>query len=159
MLPLLLPMSGKVNVEAVLPLPPTLADLPCIDTEVAGRMAVQQGAKYLERPMGGRGKLLAGVPGVAPGRVLIIGGGVVGKNAAFVASGMGQCVHSSICHCRGSPAHAASNAGADVTVLDSNVDRLRYLNDIFKNSVHTVFSTPYSIQKCLTEADIIIGAV
>jgi alanine dehydrogenase len=106
-------------------------------SEVAGRMAVQEGAKYLERPFEGRGKLLAGVPGVPPGQVLIIGGGIVGANAARVAAGL----------------------GAQVTILDTNMARLRYLSDIFPSNVVTVFSTPYSVLQCISEADVVIGAV
>jgi len=106
-------------------------------SEVAGRMAVQEGAKYLERPFQGRGKLLAGVPGVSPGRVLVIGGGIVGANAARVAAGL----------------------GAHVTILDTNMTRLRYLSDIFPSNVETIFSTPYSVLQCIEQADVVIGAV
>jgi len=106
-------------------------------SEVAGRMAVQQGAKHLERPMQGRGILLGGVPGVAPAHVVILGGGVVGSNAARVAAGM----------------------GADVTVLDINLERLRYLDDVMSRNVTTLYSNVYTIREKLKEADLLIGAV
>ncbi|MGC8834414.1 MAG: alanine dehydrogenase [Armatimonadota bacterium] len=106
-------------------------------SEVAGRMSVQEGAKYLERPMEGRGILLGGVPGVEPARVLILGGGVVGSNAAKVAAGL----------------------GAQVTVMDTNLDRLRHLADIMPPNVTTVVSNSYNIRKKLPEADLVIGAV
>jgi len=106
-------------------------------SEVAGRMAVQEGAKYLERPMEGRGILLSGVPGVPPAKVVIIGGGVVGTNAAKVAAGF----------------------GADVTVLDVNVERLRYLDDIMPHNVNTLFSNRLNIRQALRDADLVIGSV
>ena len=106
-------------------------------SEVAGRMAVQEGAKYLEKPMMGRGILLGGVPGVAPARVAIIGGGIVGINAAKVAAGL----------------------GAQVTILDINLDRLRYLDDIMPRNVITLMSNSYNIKEKLKEADLVIGAV
>jgi len=106
-------------------------------SEVAGRMAVQEGAKYLEKPMMGRGILLGGVPGVAPASVVIIGGGVVGTNAAKVAAGL----------------------GAQVTILDINLDRLRYLDDIMPKNVTTLMSNSYNIKEKLKEADLVIGAV
>jgi len=106
-------------------------------SEIAGRMAVQEGAKYLERPMKGRGVLLGGVPGVPPAEVLIIGGGVVGTNAAKVAAGL----------------------GARVTIMDINVDRLRYLDDIMPRNVVTVFSDPHRIRDFYMRADVVIGAV
>jgi len=106
-------------------------------SEVAGRMAVQEGAKYLEKPMGGRGVLLGGVPGVAPGRVLILGGGVVGINAAKMAAGL----------------------GARVTIMDIDVDRLRYLDDVMPANVTTRFSNRLAIQEELASADLVIGAV
>src|SRR3990170_1060184 len=90
-------------------------------SEVAGRMSIQEGAKYLEKPMLGRGILLGGVPGVAPAEVVIVGGGVVGANAAKVAAGL----------------------GANVTLMDINLDRLRYLDDVMPANVHTVFSDPH----------------
>ena len=106
-------------------------------SEVAGRMSIQEGAKYLEKPMEGRGILLGGVPGVAPARVVIIGGGVVGTNAAKVAAGL----------------------GAQVIVLDINLDRLRYLDDIMPKNVVLLMSDAYTIRQSITEADLVIGAV
>jgi len=106
-------------------------------SEVAGRMAVQEGAKYLERRMGGRGVLLGGVPGVAPAQVVILGGGVVGTNAAKIAAGM----------------------GARVTILDINLDRLRYLDDVMPKNVTTLVSNPSNIRMAISEADLLIGAV
>lgn len=106
-------------------------------SEVAGRMSVQQGAKYLERPQMGRGVLLSGVPGVAPAHVLVLGGGVVGANAAKVAAGL----------------------GATVTVLDINLDRLRYLSDILPPNCTMLFSDCYTLREQLTRADLVIGAV
>ena len=106
-------------------------------SEIAGRMAVQEGAKYLERPQGGLGVLLGGVPGVLPGKVLILGGGVVGTNAAKVAAGL----------------------GARVGILDIDLGRLRYLDDVMPANVNTLFSTRYAIRKQVEDADVIIGAV
>lgn len=106
-------------------------------SEIAGRMAIQEGAKYLEKPMGGRGILLGGVPGVEPGLVLILGGGVVGSNAALIAAG----------------------TGARVTIMDVNLDRLRYLSDIMPDNVTTLYSTPYAIKRKLHAADLVVGAV
>ncbi|MBL9149813.1 MAG: alanine dehydrogenase [Phycisphaerae bacterium] len=106
-------------------------------SEVAGKLSVQQGAKYLERPWGGRGVLLGGVPGVAPGHVLVLGGGVVGTCAAQVASGM----------------------GADVVILDISIDRLRRLGEIMPKNVRCVYSDPQAIRERLHWADLIIGAV
>ena len=106
-------------------------------SEVAGKMSIQEGAKYLERPMMGRGILLGGVPGVEPAEVLIIGGGIVGTNAAKVAAGL----------------------GANVTIMDVNIDRLRYLDDVMPANVHTVYSNRLTLQKYLTKADLVIGAV
>lgn len=106
-------------------------------SEVAGRMAVQEGAKYLEKPQGGLGVLLGGVPGVKPGRVLILGGGVVGTNAAKMAAGL----------------------GARVAIMDINLERLRYLDDVMPANVETLFSTRYAIRKQIQIADLIIGAV
>jgi alanine dehydrogenase len=114
-------------------------DLPCLTpmSEVAGRMSIQEGAKYLERPQLGRGILLAGVPGVAPAHIAILGGGVVGQNAARIAAGL----------------------QADVVILDVNVDRLRYLEDIMPPNVNTVFSDRHNIREQLQLADLVIGAV
>ena len=106
-------------------------------SEVAGRMSVQEGAKYLERPFEGRGILLGGVPGVAPAHVVVLGGGVVGSNAAKVAAGL----------------------GARVTLLDINLDRLRYLDDVMPKNVATLFSDRHSILDSLRTADLVIGAV
>ncbi|MHA6248111.1 alanine dehydrogenase [Pontibacter sp. CAU 1760] len=106
-------------------------------SEVAGRMAIQEGAKFLEKPMQGRGILLGGVPGVRPAKVLIIGGGVVGTNAAKMAAGM----------------------GADVTIMDNNLQRLRYLDDIMPANVNTFMSNEYNIRELLPTHDLIVGAV
>ena len=106
-------------------------------SEVAGRMSIQEGAKYLERPTEGRGILLAGVPGVAPAEVAILGGGVVGSNAARVAAGL----------------------GANVQILDVNLDRLRYLDDIMPPNVTTLYSDRHTIREAIERADLVIGAV
>lgn len=106
-------------------------------SEVAGRMAIQEGAKYLEKPMGGRGILLGGVPGVRPAKVLILGGGVVGTNAAKMAAGM----------------------GADVTIMDVSLPRLRYLDDVMPANVNTFMSNEYNIRELLPSHDLIIGGV
>ncbi|GGD78167.1 alanine dehydrogenase [Lacimicrobium alkaliphilum] len=106
-------------------------------SEVAGRMSVQAGAHYLEKAHGGSGTLLGGVPGVAPGKVLVIGGGVVGTNAAKMALGL----------------------GADVTILDRSLPRLRELDDIFNGQVKTVFSTVDAIEHYSSHADLVVGAV
>ena len=114
-------------------------DLPCLTpmSEVAGRMSIQEGAKYLERPQEGRGILLGGVPGVLPAHITILGGGVVGKNAAQIAAGF----------------------QADVSILDVNVERLRYLEDIMPPNVNTLFSDRHTIREQLIKADLLIGAV
>jgi len=106
-------------------------------SEVAGRMSIQEGAKYLERPQMGRGILLGGVPGVAPAHITILGGGVVGANAAKVAAGF----------------------GADVCLLDVNMDRLRYLDDVMPANVDVLFSDRHIIREQLSRADLVIGAV
>ncbi len=106
-------------------------------SEVAGRMAIQEGAKFLEKPVKGRGVLLGGVPGVPPGKVLILGGGVVGTQAAKIAAGL----------------------GAQVTIMDINLQRLRYLNDVMPANVITMFSNEYNIRKLITDHDLIVGAV
>ncbi|MEW6523162.1 MAG: alanine dehydrogenase [Bacillota bacterium] len=106
-------------------------------SEVAGKMATQIGAQFLEKRHGGRGILMGGVPGVAPAEVVIIGGGVVGTSAAKVAVGM----------------------GASVTLLDVDLERLRYLDDIFGGRIRTMASNPYSIAASVTRADLLIGAV
>jgi alanine dehydrogenase len=106
-------------------------------SEVAGRMAVQVGAQYLERPKGGRGILLGGVPGVAPGNVAILGGGIVGVNAAKIAIGM----------------------GAHVTLIDRDLDRLRELDDVFHGRVVTLASNAWTIGETVRAADLVVGAV
>ena len=106
-------------------------------SEVAGRMSIQEGAKFLERPFDGRGILLAGVPGVPPATVSVIGAGVVGANAARVAAGL----------------------GANVFILDVNLDRLRYIDEIMPQNVTTVFSNRLNILECLRLSDLVIGAV
>jgi alanine dehydrogenase len=106
-------------------------------SEVAGRMSIQEGAKYLERPFDGRGILLGGVPGVLPANVVILGGGIVGANAAKVAAGL----------------------GANVTILDINLDRLRYLDDVMPRNVTTLYSDRHNILYSLSRADLLIGAV
>ncbi len=106
-------------------------------SEVAGRMAVQEGAKYLEKPSGGRGVLLGGVPGVPPGKVLILGGGIVGTQSAKMAAGL----------------------GANVTILDINLTRLRYLADVMPANVTTLYSNEYTIRRLIKNHDLIVGAV
>lgn len=106
-------------------------------SEVAGKMSIQEGAKYLERPMMGRGILLGGVPGVEPANVMILGAGVVGTNAAYVAAGL----------------------GARVFILDIDLDRLRYLDDVMPPNVHTLYSHEHAIAEHAQLADLIIGAV
>lgn len=106
-------------------------------SEVAGKMSIQEGAKYLERPMMGRGILLGGVPGVEPAEVLILGGGIVGTCAAKVAAGL----------------------GARVLIADINLDRLRYLDDVMPANVHTIYSNAYNLRRYARTADLVIGAV
>lgn len=106
-------------------------------SEVAGRLATQAGARFLEKPQGGSGVLLGGVPGVNPGKVVIIGGGTVGINAAKMAVGL----------------------GADVTILDISAPQMRYLDDIFRGRIKTVMSNPYHIMEEVKGADLVIGAV
>ncbi|MFN4079662.1 MAG: alanine dehydrogenase [Saprospiraceae bacterium] len=106
-------------------------------SEVAGRMAVHEGAKFLEKPVKGRGVLLGGVPGVEPGKVLVIGGGIVGTQAAKMAAGL----------------------GAQVTILDVNLARLRYLSDVMPANVITMFSSEYNIRRLIQTHDLVIGAV
>lgn len=114
-------------------------NLPCLRpmSQIAGRLSIQEGAKYLERSFGGRGLLLGGVPGVEHGKIVIIGGGIAGTYAAKAAVGM----------------------DAQVTLLDVNLNRLAYLEDIFGASVTTLYSTEANIRKCLAEADLVIGSV
>jgi len=106
-------------------------------SEVAGRLAAQAGAYFLEKPLGGRGLLLGGVAGVAPGRVVVIGGGMVGYNAAVIALGL----------------------GAQVTILDRSIDRMRHLEEILSGRVSLVMSSSLQIEESVTEADVVIGAV
>lgn len=106
-------------------------------SEIAGRMSIQEGAKFLERPTGGRGVLLGGVPGTEKGKVAILGGGVVGTNAAKMAVGL----------------------GAQVTVLDVNMDRLEYLDDIFSGRITTLYSSKAHLEHVVEESDLIVGAV
>jgi alanine dehydrogenase len=105
-------------------------------SEIAGRMSIQVGAKCLEKESGGRGVLLAGVPGVEPGKVVVLGGGMVGTNAARIAIGM----------------------GAEVTLIDINIERLRYLEALFAGRVKTVISHPQYIQDMIADADLVVGA-
>lgn len=106
-------------------------------SEVAGRMAVQKGANYLEKPYGGRGILLGGVPGVLPAKVIILGGGIVGTNAAHMAAGL----------------------GADVTIMDVSLARMRYLSEMMPSNVNTMMSNEMNIRKVIKDADLIIGAI
>ena len=106
-------------------------------SEVAGRMSVQEGARFLEKPQGGKGILLGGVPGVKPAKVLVLGGGVVGTNAAFMAAGL----------------------GADVTICDISLPRLRQLNEFMPKNVKTLFSSAHNIEQELATTDLVIGAV
>lgn len=114
-------------------------DLPCLKpmSQIAGRLSIQEGAKYLEKPFGGSGVLLSGIPGVGKAKVAVVGAGVVGINAAKIAIGI----------------------GAQVTVLDINLNRLEYVEDIFSGTVNTLYSTPHNLRKALAEADLVIGAV
>ena len=106
-------------------------------SEVAGRMAAQEGAKYLEKTFGGRGVLMGGIPGVKPANVIVLGGGIVGVNAARIAAGM----------------------GANTTILDININRLRYLDEVLPKNINTQFSTEGAIRNLLPTTDLIIGAV
>jgi alanine dehydrogenase len=106
-------------------------------SEIAGRLAAQAGASFLEKPLGGRGLLLGGVPGVAPGRVVVIGGGMVGYNAAVIAIGL----------------------GANVTILERSLDRMRHLEEVLSGRVSLVMSSTLQIEESLREADVVIGAV
>jgi alanine dehydrogenase len=106
-------------------------------SEIAGRLAAQAGAYFLEKPLGGRGLLLGGVAGVAPGRVLVIGGGIVGYNAAVIALGL----------------------GANVTILERSIDRMRHLDEILSGRVSLVMSSTLQIEESIVEADVVIGAV
>jgi alanine dehydrogenase len=106
-------------------------------SEIAGRLAAQAGAHFLEKPLGGRGVLLGGVPGVSPGRVLVLGGGIVGYNAAIIALGL----------------------GAQVTILERSIDRMRHLDEILSGRVSLVMSSTLQIESSIADADVVIGAV
>ena len=106
-------------------------------SEIAGKLSIQEGAKFLEKPMMGRGILLGGVPGVAPAHVVVLGGGVVGTNAAKVAAGL----------------------GANVVIMDVNLDRLRYLDDVMPANVHTIYSDPQTVRDQIRQSDLVVGAV
>ncbi|MDL2238561.1 alanine dehydrogenase [Christensenellaceae bacterium OttesenSCG-928-K19] len=114
-------------------------ELPCLKpmSQIAGRLSIQEGAKYLEKPFGGRGVLLSGVPGVSKAKVAIIGAGIVGINAAKIATGI----------------------GAQVTILDIDLNRLEYVEDVFGNTINTMYSTPGNVKRALHEADLVVGAV
>jgi alanine dehydrogenase len=132
-------LASKVNGVAYETIRETDGSLPLLTpmSEVAGRMAVQVGAQYLEKPNGGRGILLGGVPGVAPANAVILGGGVVGTNAAKMALGL----------------------GAHVTIIDRNLNRLRELDDIFNGQLVTLASNAWTIGENLKSADLVVGAV
>lgn len=132
-------LNAKVNAVAYETIREKDGSLPLLTpmSEVAGRMAVQVGAQYLERPAGGRGILLGGIPGVAPANVVVVGGGVVGHNAAKMAVGL----------------------GSHVTIIDRNLNRLRELEDIYGNTVLTLASNVYTIRDAVRQADLVIGAV
>lgn len=132
-------MEKKIKAVAYETIETEDGTLPCLVpmSEIAGRLAVQEGAKYLEKPFGGRGILLGGVPGVRRGKVAILGGGVVGTNACKIAVGI----------------------GADVSILDIDARRLAYLDDIFGSSITTLYSNDANIEAVLEESDVIIGAV
>ena len=106
-------------------------------SEVAGRLAAQAGAYFLEKPLGGRGLLLGGVPGVAPGQVVVIGGGIVGYNAAVIALGL----------------------GAKVTILERSIDRMRHLEEVLSGRVTLLMSSSLQIEESVADADVVIGAV
>lgn len=106
-------------------------------SEVAGRMSIQEGARFLEKPQGGCGKLMGGVPGVKPAKVLVLGGGIVGTNAALMAAGL----------------------GADVTLCDISLPRLRYLSEVMPKNVKTLYSSRYNIEQELPTTDLVVGAV
>jgi alanine dehydrogenase len=132
-------MEKGVNAVAYETITNRHGHLPCLTpmSEIAGRLATQEGAKYLEKPFGGRGVLLGGVPGVKRGNVLIIGGGVVGMNACKMAIGL----------------------GANVTVMDISAPRLEYYDDIFGSKVTTLYSNRSNLLEALSQADLVIGAV
>lgn len=132
-------MERKVKAVAYETIVGRHGGLPCLApmSHIAGRLSVQEGAKYLEKTFGGRGVLLAGVPGVACGKVVILGGGNVGTNACKMAVGM----------------------GAEVTVLDINLERLNYLDDIFPRQINTLYASRGNILEAIQDADLVIGAV
>jgi len=132
-------LEAKVNAVAYETIREADGALPLLTpmSEVAGRMAVQIGAQYLEAPNGGRGVLLGGVPGVAPANVVILGGGIVGHNSAKIAFGM----------------------GAHVTIIDKNLNRLREIDDIFNSQVVTLASNVFTVRETIRQADLVIGAV
>lgn len=132
-------VKKKVNAIAYETIQTASSELPLLTpmSEIAGRMSVQIGASFLEKPHGGRGVLLGGVPGVMPADVVIIGGGVVGLNAAKIAFGM----------------------GANVTILDLSLSRLRYIDDIFHGKIKTLISNASNLELCTSYADLLIGAV
>ena len=132
-------LAKKVKAVAYETIMETDGSLPLLMpmSQIAGRLSVQEGAKYLEKSFGGRGVLLGGVPGVKSGKVLIIGGGIAGTNACKMAVGL----------------------GADVTIMDISAKRMAELDDIFGNQIKTLYSTPYNIESELKEADLVIGAV
>ncbi len=132
-------MEKKVKAVAYETIEEADRSLPCLTpmSVIAGRLSVQEGAKYLEKPFGGRGVLLGGVPGVPRGKVTVIGGGVVGTNAAKMAIGL----------------------GADVTVLDISAKRLGYLDDIFETRITTLYSNEENIEMVLRDSDLVIGGV
>ncbi len=132
-------MNRRIKAVAYETIETSDGSLPCLRpmSEIAGRLSVQEGAKYLEKTFGGRGILLSGVPGVKRANLAILGAGVVGINACKIAVGM----------------------GADVTVLDINPERLAYLDDIFGTGINTLFSNDANIESALAESDVVIGAV
>lgn len=132
-------VEAKVNAVAYETIREADNSLPLLTpmSEVAGRMAVQVGAQYLEAPNGGRGVLLGGIPGVAPANVVILGGGVVGHNAAKIAVGL----------------------GAHVTIIDRNLNRLRELDDIYSGQIVTLASNVWTVREALRQADLVVGAV
>lgn len=132
-------LSSKVKAVAYETLMERNGSLPLLApmSQIAGRLSIQEGAKYLEKPMGGSGVLLSGVPGTPRANVLILGAGVVGMNACKIAIGM----------------------GANVTITDINLERLAYIDDIFSTKVQTIYSTDAAIAKLVTSADLVIGSV
>lgn len=132
-------LNKKVKAVAYETIVGPRGSLPCLApmSHIAGRLSIQEGAKYLEKTFGGRGVLLAGVPGVSCGKVVILGGGNVGTNACKMAVGM----------------------GADVTVLDINLERLNYLDDIFPRQINTLYASRGNILAAIKDADLVIGAV